>query len=206
MLVASASTFLNQFGFSANNAIVANKPAHSVADAIAQANQSAAAKRKAMAEQQLEMLRKRLNVLMLFSSTDTKGNKGYAAAAASIAREIAQAVRDYSDASGSDQTPSSNQSSVAGSVSTVTINTQGLSKEDQAFLSSAMQLSSQVKAIIAAENQKAKRRHLPEESYQRSVSNMDDEISQAARSLSQNIASSTTISVNIAISSFVLSA
>jgi hypothetical protein len=195
-----------QPSFSLLSASPVNKQGQSVADSIAQANSEAAAKRKVMAEQRLEMLRKRLNILMLFSATDTKGNKGYASAAASIAREIAQAVRDYTDASGSDQTTSSQQSSTTDTVSPTTITLQGLSKEDQAFLSSAVQLSSQVKAIISAENQKARRRHVSEESYQGDINNMDDQINQSFKSLSQNIASSTTISINIAISSFAVSA
>lgn len=189
MLVASASTFLNQFGFSANNAAVGNKQAHSVADAIAQANASAAAKRKEMAEQHLKMLAERLRVLMLFSATDTKGNKGYAISAASIAKEIAQAVRDYADASGSVQSTSADQSSTQNSTTNTAspvLSAQGLNKEDELFLNTASQLSYQVKAVIAAEAEKAKRKHLPEELHQGAINEMDDAIGNAAKSLAQN--------------------
>jgi hypothetical protein len=197
MLVASASTFLNQFGFSANNAVLANKQGHSLADAIAQANASAAAKRKEMAEQQLKMLAQRLRILMLFSATDKKGNKGYGASAAGIAKEIAQAVRDYADASGAEQSASANQSSDPSSTQSLTqtstmnpaspaVSTQGLSNEDESFLNTAIQLSYQVKAIIAEEARKARRNHLTEEQHQGAINQMNDAIVTAAKSLTQN--------------------
>jgi hypothetical protein len=111
-------------------------------------------------------------------------------------------VRDYSDASAAEQAPSGSASSNASPDSSVTISTQGLSKADQAFLNMADQLSSQVKYVIAAENQKLKRRHLPEESHQGAINQLDDAINSAARSLSQSDVPALTFSVGFSISAF----
>ncbi len=136
-----------------------NTRAQNIADSIAEANISAAEHRKALAAQQLEALRERLRIMMLFSSA----SKGNAEAAAKIAREIAAAVKQYADGS---------------STLTDAGQTAG-SDADQKFLSSAKQLSSQVKAIIAAESRKDKK--LDKESLRAAVNEMDSAIWEAAR-------------------------
>lgn len=134
--------------------------AQSVADSIAEANISAAEQRKALAARQLEDLRERLRIMMLFSAAASKGN---AEAAAKIAKEIAAAVKQYADGS----------STLADAGKTAG------SDADQKFLNSAKQLASQVKTIIAAESRKDKK--LGKDSLRAAVNEMDSTIREAER-------------------------
>jgi hypothetical protein len=159
----------------------------SIGDAIKQAAKDAAAKRKALAAERLKMLAERLRVLMLLSSADHKGNKGNIEAAAGIAKEVAAAVKDYAGASAdiaAQAATSSASSAASGSIATAASpNTQGISTEDEAFLNTAIQLSSQVKSFIAQEIQKAKHRHLNPDTHQGDINVMDNSILDAAKSM-----------------------
>jgi hypothetical protein len=167
----------------------------SIADAIKQANADAAAKRKALAAERLKMLAERLRVLMLLASADGKGSKRNIEAAAGIAKEIASAVKDYAGASAdiaaqaATSADSSSTSTTTASTATestavtVTMNTQGLSTEDEAFLNTAIQLSAQVKTFIALEIQKARHRHENPDTHQGDINVMDNAIIDAAKSL-----------------------
>jgi cell division septation protein DedD len=174
----------------------------SIGDAIKQTAKDAAAKRKALAAERLKMLAERLRVLMLLSSADRKGIKGNIEAAAGIAKEIAATVKDYagasadiaaqaatsSDSSATSTTSSTTSSSVAAAATT---STQGVSTEDEAFLNTAVQLSSQVKSFIAQEIQKAKQKHLNPDTHQSEINVMDNSILDAAKSMGISDASTT---------------
>ena len=131
-----------------------------VADSIAEANISAAEHRKALAARQLEDLRERLRIMMLFSGSSSKGN---AEAAAKIARDIAAAVKQYAD----------------GSSSLANAGAAGSSDADENFLNSARQLSSMVKAIITAEARKEK--DSEKDNLKSAVRQMDSAIGEASR-------------------------
>lgn len=140
------------------------QPATSPASQINDAAADGAAKRKVIAAEQLKVLRERLRVLMLIPSN---GN-GTAASAAQVATEVAAAVKNYAAVSGTQSNASS---------------TTEVSKQDTEFLSTATQLSAQVKSILTAEARKTKARHSPEERYQREVNQMDAAIADATKSL-----------------------
>ncbi len=146
---------------------------------------SAASKRKELAVEQLKALRERLHILMLLSSA---AGKGTAASAAQIAKEVATAVKEYASAAGV-------ESSAA---NTAAASPEVLSKQDAEFLSSAKQLSAQVKSILAVEAKKAKLKHAPEELHQKEVGLMDAAISDAAKSLGKNSTPAPAVETSVA--------
>jgi len=163
----------------------------SITDAVKQAAGDAAAKRKALAAERLKMLAERLRVLMLLSSADGgKGSKRNIEAAAGIAREIVGAVKDYAGASAdiAAQTAANGDTattsvSSGSATATATTSMQGLSAEDEAFLNTAVQLSSQVRAFITVEIQKARQKHSNPDTHQDDINVMDNAILDAAKSM-----------------------
>ncbi len=159
-----------------------------ISNAAAQINDaaaSAASKRKELAVEQLKALRERLHILMLLSSA---AGKGTAASAAQIAKEVATAVKEYASAAGVE---SSTSNAVATGLAV-------LSKQDAEFLSSAKQLSAQVKSILAVEAKKAKLKHAPEELHQKEVGLMDAAISDAEKSLGKNSTATPAVETSVA--------
>ncbi|HEY8084071.1 MAG TPA: hypothetical protein VIE69_00540 [Methylophilaceae bacterium] len=170
----------------------------SVGDALKKAASDAAAKRKALAAERLKALSERLRVLMLLSSADGKNSKGNITAAAGIAREIAATVKDYAGASAdiAAQSATSSDGSTASAIGdstaaatagaslniTATATTIPLSNEDEAFLNTAVQLSSQVRFFISQEVQKAKQKHQDPDTHQSDINIMDNAIIDAAKS------------------------
>ncbi|HEY7987343.1 MAG TPA: hypothetical protein VIE17_10560 [Methylophilaceae bacterium] len=177
----------------------------SIGDSIKQAASDAAAKRKALAAERLKALAERLRVLMLLASTDGKNSKGKITAAAGIAREIAATVKDYAGASAdlAAQSATSSNGSAASAIGdstttatatataatavatiniTATTTTTPLSHEDEAFLNTAVQLSSQVRFFISQEIQKARQKHQDPDTHQGDINIMDNAIIDAAKS------------------------
>ncbi len=189
MLISSIFDFI---GPSSNNSA---KPwwlqGKSITDGLKQAASDAAAKRKALAAERLKMLAERLRALMLLSSADGgKGSKMNIEAAAGIAKEIAATVKDYAGASAEIDTQATangdNTTAAASSNSsaaTATENTHVLSTEDEAFLNTAVQLSSQVRSFITVEIQNARQKHLNPDTHQSDINVMDNAILDAAKSM-----------------------
>ena len=159
------------------------KSSQGVSDAINQAAEAGAAKRRAMAEQKLKMLGESLRMLMLFSATDHDGNQGYAKSAAFIAEELGGTVNDYAGTGG------------------------GSNQENVAFLAVATQLASQAKGIIADENYKIRRRNLYGNKHRKEINDMEEAIQQAAKALAQRRADAAPPPpIDITISSFAIAA
>ena len=150
---------------SLGNQLASSKRTQNIPEVVQKINDitdEVAAKRKSIAAEQLNALREKLRIMLMFSSLDNKNN---AATAAQIAKEIAGAVNDYANASGDHG------------------QAQGLSQQDQQFLNTAKQLAAQVKAIIVSETEKARRKHQTPESHHAIVSTMDAAIEHLSHTL-----------------------